>query len=427
MSSILSHLGPYVPPAVIRHVLAVGPAAGYPRADRLQGALVRADITSVTSGTGQPGEREASQVQEIASAINAYCGKLMDLISAHGGEVVELTGDSMLIFWPGAIEGIQTATRRAAYCAMQMQARLQGQRADGQPSVGFSLRLGMGAGEMASMHLRGKHWRRYHVLAGQPVAQVASALHQTKAGDVVVSPQAFEHLQATCIGLAKAGEGFLLGAVGDSLPLRRTFAPPMIPEMETSVRAYIPEMVLTRLNAAQNTPLAEFCQVAAVVFRLTSTCDDIRISSLQAAVEHVEDAVSYYEGQLLRLTADDSGIMALAAFGLLPSAHRDEAVRAVWAAMLATTKSVYSGVPIGAGIASGQALYGTVLGERRSDHIVVGDVVRLAARLAQPAGDGIVCDEATFLSARSRLTFEALPPTGTTDEAERILLYRPLP
>jgi class 3 adenylate cyclase len=144
-------------------------------------------------------------------------------------------------------------------------------------------------------------------------------------------------------------------------------------------------------------------------------------------IEQLEDAVSYYEGILLKLSAHESGIMAMAAFGLPPNAHRDDALRAVWAAMMARAKIEHIGGQFSAGIASGQVFCGTVHNERRCEYIVMGDVVHVAAQLTQAAGASILCDTGTYHQARSQLTFEALPSLRIDNQLEPIAVYRHSP
>jgi len=72
---------------------------------------------------------------------------------------------------------------------------------------------------------------------------------------------------------------------------------------------------------------------------------------------------------------------------------------------------------------------------------MIGDVVNLAARLMQAAsndpstnsepalsrskGPSILCDAATYRAARTRLTFETLPPMTVKGKVEPVAVYRP--
>jgi class 3 adenylate cyclase len=181
------------------------------------------------------------------------------------------------------------------------------------------------------------------------------------------------------------------------------------------------------VDADKTDPLGELCQTTVLFFRLAALDVNGGLSHLQAMFEQLEDAVSYYEGIIVRLSAHESGIMAMAAFGLSPHAHRDDALRAVWAAMLAQAKIRHIGGQLGAGIASGQVFCGTVHNERRYEYIVMGDVVHVAAHLTQAAGASILCDTGTYLPARSQLTFEALPSLRIDNQPEPTPVYRHTP
>ena len=53
---------------------------------------------------------DESAIEELTQVLNDYFGRLIDLITAHGGDVAKFAGDALLAFWRAAgPEGLATA------------------------------------------------------------------------------------------------------------------------------------------------------------------------------------------------------------------------------------------------------------------------------------------------------------------------------
>ncbi|MFQ5578912.1 MAG: hypothetical protein ACE5G8_18185, partial [Anaerolineae bacterium] len=87
-------------PALIARRLAVNPAPPLqPAAESLPAALLSAKISGLaplTAALTQPG---APGADALAPLFNDYFGRLADLITAHGGDVLTFAGKHLLALW----------------------------------------------------------------------------------------------------------------------------------------------------------------------------------------------------------------------------------------------------------------------------------------------------------------------------------------
>jgi hypothetical protein len=122
-----------------------------------------------------------------------------------------------------------------------------------------------------------------------------------------------------------------------------------------------------------------------------------------------------YEGSVNKISVDEKGATMVAAFGLPPMAHEDDAVRGSLAALNIVTALRELGVRVTIGVTTGRVFCGLVGTESRREYTMIGDAVNLSARLMQLAGKlpqlstPILCDSATEAASRHRITYEAHP------------------
>jgi class 3 adenylate cyclase len=114
-----------------------------------------------------------------------------------------------------------------------------------------------------------------------------------------------------------------------------------------------------------------------------------------------------------------------------PKSYGDDAQRAVhcaWAMMCERERmNRESAEPlrIGIGIASGQMVAGCIGAESRSDYVVVGERVNLAARLCSSAAAGeILIDEETRIRAGSAVSSEPLEPLSLKGFSQPMPVFR---
>ena len=197
-SSLLETLASYVPMLITRHLAHDPTPISESRSERFPAAVLFADISGFTALTERLAQRGPVGAEELTRFLNAYFGQLIELIVAHGGDVVKFAGDALLALWSttGTDEDLATVTRRAALCSLEVQERLKEFRPA--EDVRLSLRVALGAGDISTMHLGGVFGRWDFLVAGDPLIQVGVAGHDAEPGEVVLSPAAWALVRDAC-------------------------------------------------------------------------------------------------------------------------------------------------------------------------------------------------------------------------------------
>ena len=448
----LSTLSSLLPPPVLRRISGDAEPVCGPEAERLPGAVLFADISGFTALAEDLASQGPGGVETLSGLLNGYFGHLIELVVAHGGEVVEFAGDALLALWPAAgagaahaatanargglatgsghlpaALGLTGAVLRATECAQAVQSRLHAHVAAGQR---LSLRVAVGAGEIVLAHVGGVAGRWEFIAAGQPLVELAVALPQANPGEIVLTLPAWERVRASgrFAGVARDRAVRLeAGATGPE-PTPHAAARLTLPaRAEAVLSAYLPSAVLARLNAGQERWLAELRRVAVLFMELggLAACDgDDALTRLQAAAAASESVIARHEGTVAKLLVDDKGLVLVAAFGLPPLSHQDDPARALEAALELRSELAAQGVASAAGIATGQVFCGLVGSDLRREYTILGDVVNLAARLMQSAGSELLCDAVTQAAARGQFVFDELPPLTVKGKATPVIAHR---
>jgi class 3 adenylate cyclase len=411
---LIATLTSYVP-ALITRSLATDPApVSAPVSSQFQAAVLFADISGFTALTERLAQKGPVGAEELTQLLNAYFGQLIDLVQVHGGDIVKFAGDALVALWPAGItdEDLATVTYRAAQCGLLVQAVLHDHPAG--EGIRLTQRVGIGAGEVLVRHVGGVFGRWEFMVSGPPLAQIGRAGRLAQPGQVILSSEAWELVGDRCRGTPLPGEAgaALLEDVGEPLPFYARPAPALAAEAEMALRAYIPGAILARLAAGQSGWLAELRRVTVIFLNLPDLSHAIPLEQAQAVMRALQSTLYHYEGSINKLSVDEKGIMLVAALGLPPLAHEDDAARAVQAALAMQAELRRMNLRSALGITTGQAFCGSVGNSVRREYTMLGDVVNLAARLMQAAPDNILVDTATYHAAQSQvpLAFESLPP-----------------
>lgn len=398
-----------------------------PAAERFPAAVGFADISGFTALAEKLAQQSRSGVEQLRDVLDRCFGRLVELVTAHGGEVLKFAGDAVLALWPaGPDGGLAAAARRAAECALAAQRSLDGLEAD--PGIRLRLRLGVGVGEVWSARVGGVEGRWESLVAGEPLQEAAAAERRAQPGETVLSAGAAALLGGLATG-QPLPEGFLLlrGIHGEPLPHRPMPVPALPAVAEAALRAYVPRAVQARIDAGQTDWLGEFRNATALFcdVRGLDPAAPGALDRVQEATRCLQAAVYRFGGSVVQYLVDDKGTVLVAGWGLALHTHEDDASRAVLAALALQAGLRDLGLEATLGIATGRVFTGTRGGPSRLEHAMIGNTVNLAARLMQAAG-GILCDQATRAAARRRVLFETLAPIRVKGRASPVAVFRPV-
>ncbi|HLF91668.1 MAG TPA: AAA family ATPase, partial [Anaerolineales bacterium] len=359
-----------------------------------------------------------------------YFAQLIGLVREYGGDIFKFTGDGLLAIWPvGDDEAdMRSLAHQALSCSQAIQEKLHNYATE---EGNLALKIALSAGEVATIHLGGVFNRWEYFIAGPPMSEVGSAETKAKPGEIILGPSAWELIGDLCEAEAfEPGFYRLHAAPRVAAPLTRP-APPLTPEMEAGLRAYIPGAVLSRISALQSGFLPEMRNVTIIFLNLPDMKLGVPIEQAQEVTRTLQTALYRYEGSVSTIGVDDKGVMFVAVLGLPPFSHEDDPARGVRAALDMRSALDEIGWRSAIGITSGRVLVGTVGSSVRQEYNMTGDVVNLAARLMQAAlqnaaPNDILCNTETYHAVKDQIAFEILPPITVKGKTEPVPIYRPL-
>lgn len=417
----------FLPAWTLRRLAASPEPMEQPSAEVTRGTLLLADVKGFVSLTERLAAQGPAGAEEISRRLDTCFGTLVTRVTAHGGDVVKFAGDSMLAFWPARGGTPQEAAVSALQCALAIQrnmARDQSFREDG-----ITLRICVGEGDLLRLIVGGVLKRWESVLYGEPLRQIRSCVGVTQPGEVVVSGPAWQLLASRCEGEAIADSGsWRATAVLRKAPLRALERPTLPPEALTALRAWLPGVVLSKLDVGKTAWMNELRQVSVVFARLPAPGNADPLGAMAAvheATTALQRCVYRFDGSIDKVAVDEKGALLVAVFGLPPLAHEDDPLRSVRAAMSMRDELLRLAVRPAIGVASGQVFCGTIGSEARCDYTVMGAVVNLAARLLERSDGDIACCATTWAAVNERVGFESLGTFNFKGMDRPAAVYRP--
>lgn len=415
----------YVSRLQLSKIAARQPGSVEPRLESSTAAALWVDVSGFTSLTSALAAKGPIGVEEVSQVMSAYFGRITDIATGTGGDVIGYAGDGALILWSEHTSGgLPTATALAAQAGTVVQREFS--EFTLVPGVSLGLRVSIGAGPVSIAEVGGVGGVWQFLVSGDAVGQAVRADRHSVVGDVLLSAEAWKQIGEWAEGEATESGHVRLASLSRPFSPRGERADPLLTSDDVLV-PYVPEIALDRLAAEQERWLGEFRGVSVMFATLRELVLDGRdsLDLLHTVVGEVQEEVRRQEGRIYQFLTDDKGTTIIAAFGLPLNAHADDTARCVETA-LTIRDHLPDEVSIGVGIATGQAYCGVYGGWDRRQYAVVGPVMNRASRLAQQAG-GIVCDEsvARALAGHPSLSFETLQPLHLKGEAGAVAAYTP--
>ncbi len=420
-------LASFVPDIILRRLINNPHPADEPEVDEMFATLLFVDITGFTLLAEQLAKQGPAGAEALGTTLNRCFSPLIGNVHEFGGDVLKLAGDALLACWPTQ-EEVEAST---ACCVASCGAALHTTVAKiADLEVPLMLRVGIASGIVQTMHVGGVYRRWEVIVSGPAVFDAARAEQIALPGELVVTRKVWESLRVS--GWTAAHDDGAFVALREGVRIEPSPVPsrPYIsPVVSEALLRYIPAAARERLSRGYDAWWLGELRVVTVIFINLPGLADLRTHALAAIDETVrtlQSSLYRFEASVNKISVDDKGITLIAATGLPPFAHEDDARRAVEASIEVQFRLKKSGFTSSIGIATGLAYCGEIGAPDRREYTMIGEVVNLAARLMQHANGGILCDVATHGSVRHRVTFEELLPLKLKGKSNPVVAFRPL-
>jgi class 3 adenylate cyclase len=403
----------YVPRLVLER-LARAASLG-PSVERLYGAVLWADVEGFAPFAERMSRAGPAGAERLSETLDAHYGRILTAAGASDGDLQFFAGDGALIWWPAAApDDLARATRAATRAALQIQGATRANQPADEPG---RFRFAVGAGTLGAFVAGGARGCWVHLLAGEAIAQAASAARAGAPGAVVLSPGAGTLVRGVALRRPLPGGFVRVDEIDDAdrteiaeegaAQAGAIAVPRPATQPALGVEAFVLPPIVARLRAGQAGFLAEFRAVSIVFVDLSALSWLFDLAALQSALEVLQQALHDHDGLLYQLVQDDRGTSAVAAFGLPGHTHDDDPVRAVRFA-----RAAHDGLRplIGAaacGVATGPLFCGDCGGPRRRQYSLFGSAINRAARLMAAASGEVLTDDVTSRQTERRLRFES--------------------
>lgn len=416
----------YVPALVLERLAAHGEGLSEAERDQLHGALLFADISGFTALTERLAARGPAGIEQLVRRLNAYFGRLIEVLLDHGGDVLKFAGDALVVLFRDRDGRVSAeSVRRAAAAALAAQVALLDQREDAEGLV-LSLKIAIACGELSMALVGGERGRWEMVVYGEPLLDAGDAAGHCVAGAVVLSAAARAQL-GDAAGVTELAEGVY--RLDSTAPVTL----PTLPEPPTlnaaaarSAWSFVPYAIRSRLTAGQDDWLAESRRLTVIFATLPGHADSVDVARLQALMRQLQQLIYSVEGSVNKISVDDKGLSLIAVLGMPPLSHEDDPRRGLLLALKMRALISELGFKPSIGVTTGRAFCGVIGSQRRREYTLLGDIVNLSARLMVASAGGLLCDQATHDFAVEHFEFEPRPPLKLKGKAEPVPAWRPL-
>jgi class 3 adenylate cyclase len=427
LKTLIGHI-----PALMARRLATTPALIIePIAQNCPAAILSVDVSSLTSLTNLLIKCGPAGSEELADLLKNYYTQLIDLLTQHGGDVVKFSGDTLLALWAteATNESLTTTALRAAQCATTIYHTFDQLHLT--DNLHFSVRIGLGVGNVLTTNLGGVYGRWEFLVTGEPIVQVNKAKNLAAPGQIILSPQAGTLLEDKCT-LHPLPEGYLRLASNTTFIEPDTLLlPTLTPQAEAALRGYIPGAFLARLGAIRTSLFSELLPITLLHINLPDLTYLTSTEKTQPVVRVLQTILYDYEGSVDKIKMDNQGTSLIAVLGLPPVAHEDDAVLGVQTALAMKDELQKLNLRGAIGIATGWAFCGLVGNKQRQEYTILGGIMDLAKKLMQTARQkiaspdqvAILCDAPTHEASHAHIDFATAASILIDDSS--LVVYEP--
>ena len=177
-----------------RQVVASLPRPGFPNFEWVEGTLMFTDLSGFTSLLEKNAEYGKDGADTLLKVLNDYFSEMLQIVSKSGGNLLEFTGDALLVQFPTDQRGSDTT--RAVRAGLRMQRAMKS--FESIEVLGETFKLGMRVGIHVGKFLTadiGTPHRMEHVLLGTDVLRAKKAEGSGKVGRVCLSMEAIERVK----------------------------------------------------------------------------------------------------------------------------------------------------------------------------------------------------------------------------------------
>jgi class 3 adenylate cyclase len=405
------------------------PKPGFPNFEWVEGALMFTDLSGFTPLLEKNAEYGKEGADTLLEVLNGYFTEMLQIVSKSGGNLLEFTGDALLVQFP--TDQRASDTTRAVRAGLRMQRAMKAFESIDILGEKFTLgmRIGIHVGKFLTADIGTPH-RMEHILLGTDVLRAKRAEGSGKVGKVCLSLEAQQRVDEE-FRFEKVKEDHVLviddltdDELGDydiipprtrmaSMVLFDTSKEGLVTAIADSVdkveplASFIPARILNLLveNAASRGIPPDFPEVTLLFVNLLGLPEKLEdapeedqasvIAGFSRIVSLINAEIEAQGGVMKKVTYHHAGPDIMAFFGV-PEAHTNDTQRAVRAAreilnIIRMTKEIDFGeerinLTCHIGITTGRVFAGEI-GQRqgRREFNVMGNNVNTAARLMDAA------------------------------------------
>jgi len=171
----------YVPNFILTNIANNDPK---PRAqysmEKLYAAILFIDVSGFTALNERLAKLGPVGPEQVSKHLNKYFGSLIDVVYAHGGDVLKFAGDALICMFADydspPTEDLAKISLRAVQCGFEIQNTPELSQYDSSEGFKLTLHIGVGAGELYALFVGGIADSWEFLVVGEPFLQLKTAV-----------------------------------------------------------------------------------------------------------------------------------------------------------------------------------------------------------------------------------------------------------